>query len=137
MGLIKTMWITISQNKQKMRTTMTSLSNQSSKTSNYSLFSRKTTRSFPNMRFCSKTKILPNAPEKILDAPDLRDDYYLNLIDWGDNDIISISLANSLYLLQSNGETQNLMTLENNFDYISSVSWMKKTNCLAVGLSNS
>jgi cell division cycle 20, cofactor of APC complex len=80
---------------------------------------------------------LPNAPEKILDAPDLRDDYYLNLIDWGDNDIISISLANSLYLLQSNGETQNLMTLENNFDYISSVSWMKKTNCLAVGLSNS
>ena len=56
-------------------------------------------------------RILPDAPEKILDAPDLKDDYYLNLIDWGDNNIISISLANSLYLLQSNGETQNLMNL--------------------------
>jgi cell division cycle protein 20 (cofactor of APC complex) len=48
---------------------------------------------------------LPEFPEKILDAPDLKDDYYLNLVDWGDNDIISISLGSSLYLLKPNGET--------------------------------
>jgi cell division cycle protein 20 (cofactor of APC complex) len=26
---------------------------------------------------------IPAAPERILDAPELIDDYYLNLIDWG------------------------------------------------------
>ena len=29
------------------------------------------------------------------------------------------------------------MNLKNDYDYISSVSWMKKANCLAVGLSDS
>jgi cell division cycle protein 20 (cofactor of APC complex) len=27
-------------------------------------------------------RIIPQFPEKILDAPDLVDDYYLNLLDW-------------------------------------------------------
>lgn len=26
---------------------------------------------------------IPQAPERILDAPELLDDYYLNLLDWG------------------------------------------------------
>ena len=26
---------------------------------------------------------IPSAPERILDAPELVDDYYLNLLDWG------------------------------------------------------
>ncbi len=59
-------------------------------------------------------RIITVAPEKILDAPGLLDDYYLNLLDWVDNGIISISLGSSLYLLLNNGETLNLMNLENN-----------------------
>lgn len=26
---------------------------------------------------------IPQAPERILDAPEMLDDYYLNLLDWG------------------------------------------------------
>ena len=26
---------------------------------------------------------IPSGPEKILDAPGLKDDYYINIIDWG------------------------------------------------------
>ena len=32
---------------------------------------------------------LPQAPEKILDAPDMVDDYYLNLLDWGTGNTVS------------------------------------------------
>ena len=31
-------------------------------------------------------------PEKILDAPEIRDDYYLNLMDWGNNGLLAVSL---------------------------------------------
>lgn len=30
---------------------------------------------------------IPSAPLRILDAPDLVDDYYLNLISWGHNNV--------------------------------------------------
>lgn len=63
-------------------------------------------------------------PEKILDAPDIRDDFYLSLVDWGKNDILTVGLASSLYLLVENGESTNLINLSNEAEYISSVSWM-------------
>jgi len=44
---------------------------------------------------------LIQVPEKILDAPDIKDDYYLNLMDWGDNGILSVALNQSLYLWNS------------------------------------
>lgn len=31
---------------------------------------------------------LPQHPDKILDAPELLDDYYLNLLDWGPNNVV-------------------------------------------------
>lgn len=34
-------------------------------------------------------RTLPQAPEKILDAPDMLDDYYLNLLDWGSGNSVS------------------------------------------------
>ena len=48
--------------------------------------------------------MIASDPEKILDAPNLKDDYYLNLIEWGENGIISVSLGSNLYLLLQNGE---------------------------------
>jgi hypothetical protein len=32
---------------------------------------------------------LPQAPERILDAPELLDDYYLNLLDWSSQNVVS------------------------------------------------
>ena len=31
------------------------------------------------------TRVLPQQPERVLDAPELLDNYYLNLLDWGSN----------------------------------------------------
>ena len=36
-------------------------------------------------------------PELILDAPNFIDDYYLNLLDWGTKNIISVALSKSVY----------------------------------------
>lgn len=33
------------------------------------------------------------SPQKILDAPDLKDDYYLNLLDWNSKGTLSIGLG--------------------------------------------
>ena len=41
--------------------------------------------------------ISPHA-EKILDAPDIKDDYYLNLLDWSSKGVLSIGLAEKVYL---------------------------------------
>jgi len=37
-------------------------------------------------------------PFKILEAPYLRDDFYLNLVDWSDTNHIGVGLQNSLYV---------------------------------------
>lgn len=31
------------------------------------------------------SRVLPQQPERVLDAPELLDNYYLNLLDWGSN----------------------------------------------------
>ena len=41
---------------------------------------------------------LPNRASRVLDAPNLVDDYYLNLLSWGKNNVIAVALKNSLYL---------------------------------------
>lgn len=69
---------------------------------------------------------------KILDAPELQDDFYLNLIDWGSNDCLAVGLGNSVYLW--NASTSKVTRLcEFADDLITSVSWASTGNRLAVG----
>ena len=37
-------------------------------------------------------------PTKVLDAPALYDDFYLNLIDWSSSNMLAVGLSNSVYL---------------------------------------
>ena len=41
---------------------------------------------------------LPKMPYKVLDAPALQDDFYLNLIDWGPQNFLAVGLASNVYL---------------------------------------
>ncbi len=38
-------------------------------------------------------RIINPSAEKILDAPDIKDDYYLNLLDWSSKGVLAIGLA--------------------------------------------
>jgi len=37
-------------------------------------------------------------PFKVLDAPDLQDDFYLNLLDWSSQNMLSVGLGAAVYL---------------------------------------
>lgn len=84
---------------------------------------------------------IPTAPTRILDAPDLVDDYYLNLISWSKDNILAVALGQCVYLWNANtGDIQHLVTLEGVRDYVTSVSWSTMpghSKYIAVGTSNS
>lgn len=44
------------------------------------------------------TRNIAKVPTKILDAPGLLDDYYLNLLDWSSNNLIGVGLENYVYI---------------------------------------
>ncbi|CAA6669738.1 unnamed protein product [Spirodela intermedia] len=84
---------------------------------------------------CSLTMRLNEAPKsgslafstspKILDAPNLVDDYYLNLMDWGSKNILALALGDSLYLWNAtSGDVED-------------VAWSSDGRTLAVGFTDS
>lgn len=79
------------------------------------------------------SRYVPQVPEKILDAPELLDDYYLNLLDWSSNNILSVALGQSVYLWNaSSGDIQELVQVSGE-NYITSVNWVQGGGYLAVG----
>lgn len=42
-------------------------------------------------------RIIQSAPSRILDAPDIVDDYYLNLISWSSSNVLAVALGPSIY----------------------------------------
>jgi hypothetical protein len=78
------------------------------------------------LRSVSKTigRRIPKAPSRILDAPELVDDYYLNLVSWGSNNVLAVALGQCVYLWEAEtGNIKHLLTLRNEDDFVTSVSW--------------
>jgi cell division cycle 20, cofactor of APC complex len=84
---------------------------------------------------------IPSAPSRILDAPDLLDDYYLNLLDWSDSNWLAIALGPTVFLWNAGtGDIEELCTFDDvgvPNAHISSVSWVQQGGThIAVGTSN-
>lgn len=72
-------------------------------------------------------------PAKVLDAPGLYDDYYLNLIDWSMTNLLAVGLSNSVYLWNaSNSKVIRLADVDVE-NMITSTSFNTTGNILAVG----
>ncbi|XP_046850230.1 cell division cycle protein 20 homolog [Xenia sp. Carnegie-2017] len=83
------------------------------------------------------SRYIPSAPERILDAPDLIDDYYLNLLDWSCNDYLAVALGGFVYLWHaSSGSIEQLCQMDSSQSYVGSVSWINEGNYLAIGDSD-
>jgi cell division cycle 20-like protein 1 (cofactor of APC complex) len=80
-----------------------------------------------------KPRKIAKKPYKILDAPNLQDDFYLNLLDWSDNNQIAVALDSSLFLWSgySSEVTKLYETCQAN-DYLCSVSFCDE-NKVAIG----
>lgn len=81
---------------------------------------------------------IPQSSERTLDAPELVDDFYLNLLDWGSSNVLAIALSNTVYLWDaSNGSTSELVTIDDEDGPVTSVSWAPDGRHMAIGLNNS
>ena len=66
-------------------------------------------------------------PYKVLDAPDLQDDFYLNLVDWGSSNVLGVGLGSSVYMWHSQtGQVNKLCELRD--DTVTSVSWIQRVS---------
>lgn len=77
-------------------------------------------------------------PERILDAPDIQDNFYMNLLDWSKTNVVTIALGNSVYLWNAkNGSTSELVSFDDEDGPVTSVSWAPDGRHLAIGLNSS
>lgn len=80
-------------------------------------------------------KNIPSSPYKILDAPLLKDDFYLHLLDWSSKDILAVGLEQSVYLYEAKtSKVVLLKTYEN--DKVTAMKWLPEGNLLITGLNS-
>jgi cell division cycle protein 20 (cofactor of APC complex) len=74
------------------------------------------------------------SPERVLDAPNIVDDYYLNLLDWSCNNQVAIGLGQSVYVwsAESGGVSSLLETSPDT--YVASLKWSGDGAYVSVGL---
>jgi WD40 repeat protein len=71
-------------------------------------------------------RAVSKVPYKVLDAPELADDFYLNLVDWGSTNILGVGLGSCVYMWNSNsGKVTKLCDLGTE-DNVTSVSWIQR-----------
>jgi len=76
---------------------------------------------------------IARAPFKVLDAPALQDDFYLNLVDWSSSNVLAVGLGPCVYLWSAtNSKVTKLYDLGAN-DSVASVQWSQRGSTLAVG----
>lgn len=83
--------------------------------------------------FCRTKEKISKAPFKVLDAPALKDDFYLNLIDWSSTNILAVALGSCIYLWNASTSKVTKLYDLGTSDVVTSVSWSEKFNMLGVG----
>lgn len=79
-----------------------------------------------------RVRKVSKVPCKVLDAPALQDDFYLNLIDWSGTNQLAVGLGHCIYLW--NADTSKVTKLcELGNDLVTSVGWAPNNATLAIG----
>ncbi|KAJ2849287.1 substrate-specific activator of APC-dependent proteolysis, partial [Coemansia erecta] len=75
-------------------------------------------------------------PIKVLDAPGIRDDYYLNLMDWSASNRVAVALGSEVYVWDAQSSATSRLCDVGQSDWVSSVRWDHSGGQLAVGLAS-
>lgn len=79
-------------------------------------------------------RIIPSLPERVLDAPGLIDDYYLNLLDWSAQNMVGVALGASVFTWNATTmKSHRLFTLVGSHSYVASLSFSGSGQYLAIG----
>lgn len=74
-----------------------------------------------------QARAVSKVPYKVLDAPDLADDFYLNLVDWGSQNTLGVGLGSCVYMWNSSsGRVTKLCELAD--DSVTSVNWIQRVS---------
>lgn len=77
--------------------------------------------------------ILPDKPFNILEAPDISDDFYHNIFDWSSKNMLSVCLANTVYMLNADSGVISKLYEAFECESVTSLRWNKTGDQLAVG----
>uniref|UniRef100_A0A8C9XA03 Fizzy and cell division cycle 20 related 1 n=1 Tax=Sander lucioperca TaxID=283035 RepID=A0A8C9XA03_SANLU len=73
------------------------------------------------------TRKISKIPFKVLDAPELQDDFYLNLVDWSSLNVLSVGLGTCVYLWSAcTSQVTRLCDLSVEGDSVTSVGWSER-----------
>lgn len=81
----------------------------------------------------SQRRRILNAPERVLDAPGLLDDYYLNLLDWSLVNNVAIGLEREVYVWNADSGVVSTLMETPADTYVSSVKWSACGAFVAIG----
>jgi cell division cycle 20-like protein 1 (cofactor of APC complex) len=79
------------------------------------------------------TRKIARVPYKVLDAPQLTDDFYLNLLDWSSTNVLSVGLGSCVYLWNASTSKVTKLCDLGGDDTVTSVGWSQRGNHLGVG----
>ncbi|KAL2919804.1 substrate-specific activator of APC-dependent proteolysis [Polyrhizophydium stewartii] len=87
----------------------------------------------PNSSVLQLTPSSRRNRDKVLDAPELQDDFYLNLVDWSSKNILGVGLGSCVYLWNAATCSVTKMCDLGSNDTVTSISWIQRGSHLAVG----
>ncbi|CAJ0828234.1 507_t:CDS:2 [Entrophospora sp. SA101] len=82
-----------------------------------------------NIKKLIKKRIISANPELVLDAPRMINDYYLNLLDWSNKNMVAVGLDKNVYRVKAFANTSSGARIIDN--KISSLSWSEDGDHLA------
>ncbi|XP_078445456.1 FIZZY-related 3 [Wolffia australiana] len=78
---------------------------------------------------------IPKTPHKVLDAPSLQDDFYLNLVDWSSQNTLAVGLSSCVYLWSASTSKVTKLCNLGPRDSVCGVQWTREGSYLAIGTS--
>jgi len=76
---------------------------------------------------------IAKVPFKVLDAPALQDDFYLNLVDWSSQNVLAVGLGSCVYLWSACTSKVTKLCDLGPEDLITSVAWSQRGHHMSVG----
>jgi cell division cycle 20-like protein 1 (cofactor of APC complex) len=72
----------------------------------------------------------------VLDAPALKDDYYLNLLDWSSSNILAVGLASNIYLWSASTSRVTKLADLGSDNSVASIQWSKRGTSIGIGTND-
>lgn len=81
----------------------------------------------------ARAKKVPTAPERVLDAPGLVDDFYLNLLAWSLTNLLAIGLEDTVYVWNASTGSVGLLCELPNKTMVTSLKWSEDGSYISIG----